>query len=132
MADAESDFDKLRDCPVLTTLDAMGGKWKTRILWHLRGGASQFGDLQRSMQVSEKVLTENLKALQRANIILREEVKVAGVITTEYDYTPYGRSLIPVLDAMGNWGISHRSRTQLSSGSPALNAATPAKPEKSV
>lgn len=75
---------------MLTTLDAMGGKWKTRILRHLRQGACQFGDLQRTIEVSEKVLTESLRALQRANIISRAQIRVAGVIIKEYSYTSFG------------------------------------------
>jgi DNA-binding HxlR family transcriptional regulator len=100
-------FDKQRNCPVLVTIGAMGGKWKTRILWHLREGPARFGDLARVLSVSEKVLTENLKLLEREGIIARTEVTSGNAISVEYMYTPYGRSLVPVLDAMGQWGIAH-------------------------
>jgi DNA-binding HxlR family transcriptional regulator len=101
------EFDKLRDCPVLVTLAAIGGKWRTRILWRLREGPAHFSELRRSMDISEKVLSENLKALERKRIIRRAEIKAGQVITTEYSYSDLGLSLMPVLDAMGQWGLDH-------------------------
>jgi len=102
--------DKMRDCPVLVTISAVGGKWRARILWRLREGPAGFADLRRSVGVSEKVLTENLKALEREAILSRVEVKVGRVNITEYRYTDYGLSLVPVLDAMGRWGLDHVER----------------------
>jgi DNA-binding HxlR family transcriptional regulator len=101
------EFDKLRDCPVLVTLAAIGGKWRTRILWRLREGPAHFGELRRGIGISEKVLADNLKALERKGIIARAEVKAGRVITTEYRYAEFGLSLLPVLDAMGQWGLNH-------------------------
>lgn len=105
-----SELDKMRDCPVLVTISAVGGKWRPRILWRLREGPAGFGDLHRSVGVSEKVLTDNLKALEREGIISRAEVQVGRVNATEYRYTNYGLSLVPVLDAMGQWGLDHVGR----------------------
>lgn len=103
-------IDKLRDCPVMTTVQAIGGKWKPRILWRLREGAATFGELHRVVGVSEKVLHENLRALQRDGIIARSPIRQGEVVFVEYRYTDYGHSLVPVLDAMGEWGLVHRER----------------------
>jgi DNA-binding HxlR family transcriptional regulator len=103
--------DKLRDCPVLDTIHAIGGKWKPRILWHLRNGAATFGELRRVIEISEKVLHENLRALQRDGLISRQPYKRGSVEFVEYDYTDYGRTLIPVLNAVGNWGVLHKTRS---------------------
>jgi DNA-binding HxlR family transcriptional regulator len=100
-------FDKIQDCPVLETIKAMGGKWKPRILWRLREGPATFGDLRRVVGVSEKVLHENLRALIRDGLISRTPSKVGEVVYVEYRYTEYGLSLVPVLDAMGSWGLAH-------------------------
>lgn len=102
------DIDKMRDCPVLATIAVMGGKWKPRILWHLRDGAARFGELRRVTGVSEKVLHENLRALERDGLVSRTPVKIGDVVYVEYRYTEYGLSLVPVLDAMGQWGLAHR------------------------
>jgi DNA-binding HxlR family transcriptional regulator len=103
-------FDKMHDCPVLATIKAMGGKWKPRILWKLREGPANFGDLRRVVGVSEKVLHENLRALERDGLISRTPAKIGEVVYVEYRFTDYGLSLAPVLDAMGNWGVIHGAR----------------------
>lgn len=104
------DMDKMRDCPVVATIEVIGGKWKPRILWRLRDGPATFGDLRRYVGVSEKVLSENLAALQREGIVSRRPLKEGDMVYVEYDYTRYGRSLLPVLDAMGGWGLGHAGR----------------------
>lgn len=100
----------MRDCPVMATIQVMGGKWKPRILWRLRDGPATFGDLRRYVGVSEKVLSENLATLQRDGIVSRRPLKAGDVVYVEYDYTDYGRTLMPVLDAMGGWGLDHEGR----------------------
>ena len=105
------EFDKLNDCPVMDTIQAIGGKWKPRILWHLRSGAATFGELRRVVGLSEKVLHENLRALQRDGLISRTPFKEGSVEFVEYDYTDYGRTLVPVLNAVGNWGVLHKARS---------------------
>lgn len=104
------DVDKMRDCPVLATIQVIGGKWKPRILWRLRDGAATFGELRRIVGVSEKVLQENLLALRRDGVISRTPVKDGDIVYVEYRYTDYGLSLVPVLDAMGNWGMAHAAK----------------------
>lgn len=104
------DIDKMRDCPVMATIEVIGGKWKPRILWRLRDGPATFGDLRRTVGVSEKVLSENLAALQRDGIVSRQPLKEGDMVYVEYHYTGYGRSLVPVLDAMGGWGLGHDAR----------------------
>jgi DNA-binding HxlR family transcriptional regulator len=104
-------MDKMHDCPVLATVKALGGKWKPRILWRLREGPANFGDLRRIVGVSEKVLHENLRALERDNLVSRTPSKVGEVVYVEYRYTDCGLSLVPVLDAMGNWGAIHGSKS---------------------
>lgn len=101
------DIDKLHDCPVLLAIDAVGGKWRPRILWRLRDGPAHFGELHRTIGVSEKVLAENLRALERHGIVSRAESMAGAVKTAEYSYTAHGRTLVPVLDAMGAWGVQH-------------------------
>lgn len=100
-------IDKIVDCPVMETIKVVGGKWKPRILWHLRKGPATFGDLRRVLGVSEKVLTDNLLALARDNIVSRTPLRHGDMVYVEYGYTDYGRSLVPVLNAMGHWGLVH-------------------------
>ncbi|WEZ85610.1 helix-turn-helix domain-containing protein (plasmid) [Rhizobium sp. 32-5/1] len=105
------ELDKMQDCPVMDTIRAIGGKWKPRILWHLRNGAATFGELHRIVGISEKVLQENLRALQRDGLLSRTPYKEGSVEFVKYDYTDYGRTLIPVLNAVGMWGLLHKTRS---------------------
>lgn len=89
-----TEIDKLRDCPVLVTIGAIGGKWRTRILWHLRSGPCRFAALQRAIGASTKVLAQNLKALEEAGLITRTETRGGNTLMTEYSYTPYCHSLV--------------------------------------
>ncbi|RYG57783.1 MAG: transcriptional regulator [Alphaproteobacteria bacterium] len=102
---------KMIDCPALITIQLVSGKWKTRILWHLRQGSAGFGDLKRALPgISPKVLSEHLEALVSDGLLTRSQKLQANVLHSAYDYSDYGKTLIPVLDALGNWGLSHRSR----------------------
>ena len=101
-------IDKVRHCPVTATVQVIGGKWKPRLLWLLRRGKSTFGDLRRNVRGSERMVSKGLRELERAGVITREERRVGRMLTTHYGFTAYGRTLIPVLDAMGHWGAAHQ------------------------
>ncbi|MDZ7872361.1 MAG: helix-turn-helix domain-containing protein [Rhizobium sp.] len=104
---SKMEIDKIRNCPVFATIKVIGGKWKPRILWHLRDGAATFGELRRVVGVSEKVLHENLLALARDGIVSRNPLKEGEMVYVEYRDTELGLSLVPVLNAMGDWGLAH-------------------------
>lgn len=102
-------MDKIADCPVLTTLELISGKWKTRTLWLLRDAPHSFGALKRGLRgISSKVLTEQLQQLERDGLIDRQEGFQGGVRVVVYTYSDYGRTLIPALDALGAWGRRHQ------------------------
>lgn len=103
---------KMQDCPALVTIRLVSGKWKTRILWHLRNGPSGFGDLERALPgISAKMLSAHLAGLREDGLIERATERQGKVLHSIYDYSPYGRTLIPVLDAIGEWGLAHARRT---------------------
>lgn len=94
-------------CPMKLVQNLMAGKWKILILWYLKAEPRRFGELQKLLQsVSRGVLTQQLKQLQRDNLISREvynEVPLKVV----YSLTELGESLSEVLDVMQKWGESH-------------------------
>jgi len=95
----------------MSTVDVIGGRWKPRILWALRSGVLKFGELQRITDASKRMLAKSLQELEADGLVERQVVLVGAIPTSEYGYSPYGRTLIPVLDSMGTWGQAHQKRT---------------------
>ncbi len=56
------------------------------------------------------MLTEHLRQLEDDGLIFHETISVGGLQLSNYGYTEYGKTLVPVLDQIGEWGITHESR----------------------
>jgi DNA-binding HxlR family transcriptional regulator len=94
-------------CPVEATLSVIGGKWKVVILWRLVSGTKRFNELQRSISpITRKMLTEQLRDLEKDNLIVRT-VYPEVPPKVEYSLSDYGRTFIPVMQAMAQWGLVH-------------------------
>ena len=115
----ENKEKKQYNCAVTATVDMVGGKWKTSILLYLKDGTMRFGELQRAVAVSQKVLTQQLKELEQDGII-RRQVYAEVPPRVEYSLSPYGQTLQPVLEALYAWGLRHYTRAY-----PACAAAPP-------
>ncbi len=101
--------DELPECPVATTVQLIGNKWKLLILRNLvYNGTQRFGDFTKTIPaISKKVLTDNLRALECDGIIERE-VFAEVPPRVEYSLSALGESLRPILDAMSDWGIEYK------------------------
>ena len=100
--------ERTLDCPVNATLEVISGKWKPSILCELRVGPRSFGELKREIPaISEKVLAADLRALEADGIVSRREFHEGAVLATEYAFTDFGRTLIPALNALAEWGLTH-------------------------
>jgi DNA-binding HxlR family transcriptional regulator len=94
-------------CPVTTTLSVIGGKWKPIILYIIRTETKRFGQIKRLIPaITQKMLTQQLRELEDDGIIDRQVYAVVPP-KVEYSLTEYGRSLVPILDAMEAWGRQH-------------------------
>lgn len=94
-------------CPVKATTRILAGKWKVAIVWNLSFGMKRFAEIRNLLPgVSEKVLTEQLRQLERDGVVKR---KVTHSVPPRVDYalTPAGDELIPVMQAMCDWGSKH-------------------------
>ncbi|MCY1532916.1 putative HTH-type transcriptional regulator YtcD [compost metagenome] len=99
--------DKVYNTPVEVTLEVIGGKWKSLLVYHLMSGPLRFSELKRRVpDITEKMLTQQLRELERAGVISR---KVFAEVPprVEYRVTEHGTTLQPVLEAMCAWGKSH-------------------------
>jgi DNA-binding HxlR family transcriptional regulator len=99
---------KLSECPVRATADVIDGKWKPMIVNALKAGPLRFGQLLRALpKASRKVATEQLRELERESIISRTAFGKRWE-RVEYSLTAYGRTLVPVLALMADWGLKHQ------------------------
>jgi DNA-binding HxlR family transcriptional regulator len=84
--------------------EVLGKKWKAVILWYLRDGAKRYNELQALLaQATPKVLTEQLRELERDGLVARRVVP-GRARHVEYSRTPLGASLEPIIDRMHMWG----------------------------
>lgn len=91
-------------CPVDATISLIGGKYKSIILWHLIDKTLRFNELQKIItSATPKMLSQQLRELEQDGLINRVVYPVVPP-KTEYSLTEYGDSLIPVLNAMCDWG----------------------------
>ena len=94
-------------CPVETTLELIGGKYKALILWHLSAGKLRFSELRRCISsATPKMLTQQLRELETSQLVHREVYPVIPP-KVEYSLTETGRSLMPVLVAIRDWGSDY-------------------------
>ncbi len=97
-------------CPAEVTADLIGGRWKIVLLWHLLQGVHRFSDLQRAVPgITQKVLTHQLRDMEKSGLLNRTMYAEVPP-KVEYQLTPFGLTLKPVVDAMHQWGTEHASR----------------------
>ncbi|EEA94755.1 helix-turn-helix domain-containing protein [Pseudovibrio sp. JE062] len=89
---------------VAATVAIIGGKWKPILLYHLVTGSKRFSELKKLMPgASDRMLTRSLRELEE-HFIVRREVFAEVPVRVEYSLTKDGMSLIPVLNALSDWG----------------------------
>ena len=93
-------------CPVETTLALIGGKYKALILWHLSAGTLRFSQLQKAVTATPRMLTLQLRELEQDGLISRT-VYPEVPPRVEYAMTDLGRSLMPILTAIRDWGTEY-------------------------
>ena len=98
----------LPECPVATTVQLIGNKWKLLIIRNLLERPWRFNELQKSLDgISQKVLTDSLRSMEADGIITRT-VYAEVPPRVEYALSELGESLRPILDAMGTWGRAYQ------------------------
>lgn len=94
-------------CPVGITLELIGGKYKALILWHLAENKLRFSELRKVISTATpKMLTQQLRELESQALIHREVFPIIPP-RVEYSLTDLGKSLLPVLVSMRDWGASY-------------------------
>ncbi len=97
----------LAECPARQLLDAISSKWVSLVLTALTDGPRRYSDLARIIAgVSQKMLTQTLRILERDGLVSRT-ITPAVPVRVEYELTPLGRSLLPVMRAVKEWAEVH-------------------------
>ena len=100
--------DELPECPVATTVQLIGRKWKLLIMRNLRQRPWRFNELKKDLDgISQKVLTDSLRSMEEDGIITRTVYpKVPSRV--EYALSDVGESMRPILTAMQEWGTNYK------------------------
>jgi len=100
---------ELPECPVATTVQLIGNKWKLLIIRNLLVRPWRFNELQRDLDgISQKVLTDNLRAMEADGIITRT-VYPEVPPRVEYALSELGETMRPILSAMQEWGNNYKA-----------------------
>src|SRR5690349_17281465 len=90
-------------CPIEEAMQALSGRWPTLLLYYLKNGTKRFSDLRRdNPTVSHRILALELRKLEGAGIVRRTD-HGGYPRRVDYDLTPSGMALVPLVDAIGDW-----------------------------
>ncbi|NTV27668.1 MAG: helix-turn-helix transcriptional regulator [Methanothrix sp.] len=97
---------KTYNYPVEAALEVIGGKWKPLILWAIGDDVLRFSELQKALPgINTKMLTKQLRCLEEDGVILRT-VYPEVPPHVEYRISDFGKTLVPILEALCKWGIT--------------------------
>jgi DNA-binding HxlR family transcriptional regulator len=97
-------------CPIDATLSVIDGRWKGTILWRLLDGPMKPNELRKSIpEITERMLLRHLREMTESGILDRHQEQGLPV-RVRYSLTPYGMTLVPVLDVLCTWGREHLKR----------------------
>ena len=102
--------------PVELAQDVIGGKWKMPILWRLDKRTWRYNELRRELPgVSHKMLTQQLRELEAHGLLTRTVHPVVPP-HVDYDITPLGRTALPAIEALRDWGGRYRRNRERAAG----------------
>ncbi len=101
--------EELPECPVATAVSLIGGKWKLLIIRNLRVRPWRFNELQRNLEgISQKVLTDSLRQLIDDGLVYRHDYQEMPP-KVDYRLTELGKEIMPVMDALADFGDYYKS-----------------------
>lgn len=108
--------EELPECPVATTVQLIGSKWKLLIIRNLQMRPWRFNELKKNLEgISQKVLTDSLRSMEEDGIIVRT-VYPEIPPRVEYSLSKLGKSMKPILDAMEQWGNNYKASLETDGG----------------
>lgn len=103
---------ELPECPVATTVQMIGSKWKLLIMRNLFMRPWRFNELQKNLEgISQKVLTDSLRSMEDDGLVIRTVFPELPP-RVEYSLSELGKSMQPIIDAMKQWGMDYKLRIE--------------------
>jgi DNA-binding HxlR family transcriptional regulator len=100
-------YENLANCPVTATMELIGGKWKILILHLINNDINRFGKMNMMLKdISKQMLTTQLRELENDGLIERQ-IYAEIPPRVEYFLSDRGRSLMPIIETMKDWGNEH-------------------------
>jgi len=101
------------NCPVSRTLELLGGKWTSRVIFELqKSDTVRFGELKRRMSgITNTMLSSTLKALEENGIVERVQYSEMPV-RVEYNLTEAGKKMLPIFYEIAVWGAENLPQTE--------------------
>jgi DNA-binding HxlR family transcriptional regulator len=104
--------EELPACPVATTVQLIGSKWKLLILRNLLVRGWRFNELQKSLEgISQKILTDSLRSMEKDGIITRTVFPEVPP-RVEYALSELGEAMRPILSSMEQWGLVYQDKVK--------------------
>lgn len=104
--------DVVSRCPIEEAMQVLSGRWPTLLLYYLKNRTKRFNELRRdNPTVSHRILSLELRKLEEAGVV-RRTAHEGYPLRVDYALTPFGRRLVPLIDAIGDWwdgGASHHT-----------------------
>lgn len=101
--------EEMPACPVATTVQLIGSKWKLLILRNLLARPWRFNELRKSLEgISQKVLIDSLRSMEEDGLVTRT-VYPEVPPRVEYSLSPLGESMRPIIQAMEQWGAQYKA-----------------------
>lgn len=101
--------EEMPACPVATTVQLIGSKWKLLILRNLLARPWRFNELRKSLEgISQKVLTDSLRSMEEDGLVTRTAYPEVPP-RVEYSLSPLGESMRPIIQAMEQWGAQYKA-----------------------
>jgi len=99
--------DKEFSCSTSIAMELIGGKWKSVILIYLLNGKKRYNELYKLIStITERTLSLQLKQLEKDGLLTRKVYTKKPPLRVEYELTPFGETLRPVLLSIANWGTT--------------------------
>ena len=97
------------ECPEIYASNQISGQWTVAICGYLEGGKLRFGELKKMMpNISERMLSLELKKMEERKLVIRT-VYPEVPVRVEYELTPIGLELLPVIKQLELWGRKHKA-----------------------